>query len=56
MKKSNIQKSKVDHFPTPEAAMEYAIKHKEWWGDNLVILPVKEEDDGTFSPQFNVWN
>ena len=45
-----------DNFPTIELAKEFAELKRNWWGSNLIILPTKENSDGTFSPQFNVWD
>jgi hypothetical protein len=42
-------------FKTLELANTYAKLKCEWWGSNLVVLPI-EEKNGLFYPRFNVFD
>jgi hypothetical protein len=43
-------------FDSRDHASQYTDMMMEWWGSNLVSLGIKDNEDGTFTPQFNVWD
>ena len=43
-------------FATRELAAAYQKAYKRQAGNNIVILGPNQNDDGTWSPAFNVWN
>lgn len=45
-----------DNFKTRELACEFSNLKCAWWGSNLVPLGVEENEDGTFSAKFNVFD
>lgn len=45
----------IENFNTIELASEFAKLYMDWWGSNLVLLGIVE-DNGIFNPQFNVFD